>query len=183
MEFADQAAVSALTEKDGATVTLYAVWQAPETKPVATPPAGTGSSGTTSSAGTSGTANSQSVSNNRVEQATAAVSVPQPVAAAPEVTVHATGNVPAVAPERQEATGTQQPTEEARDDAEKSAPQEETRDPQQDLSTEGTLENNRLQENQEKPAWVRILAFALGALVLVGGGLFGAVYALRGKKS
>ncbi len=182
VEFADQAAVSALTEKDGATVTLYAVWQAPETKPVATPPAGTGSSGTTSSAGTSGTANSQSVSNNRVEQATAAVSVPQPVTAAPEVTVHATGNVPAIAPERQEVAGTQQPTEEARDDAEKPAPQEETRDPQQDLSTEGTLENNRLQENQEKPAWVRILAFALGALVLVGGGLFGAVYALRGKK-
>lgn len=185
VEFADKAAVSALTATDGATVTLYAVWQAPETKPVSTPSAGTSSSGTTSSAGTSTGASaatgSQSVSDNRVEQAPAAVSVLQPVTAAPEVTVHATGNVPAVTPERQDAAA-QQPTEEARDDAEKPAPQEETRDPQQDLPAEDTLENNQVQDTQEKTAWGRILAFVMGALVLVGGGLFSAGYALRRKK-
>lgn len=166
VEFADMASVCALTTQDGATVTLYAVWQAPQTASSNNPQNTT----TSSSSGKEETA------------APVVTPAPQTVVTAPAVQAPSTGRVAAphhngsvVAAVEEQTTAEKEPA------AESSPVQTEPETTQGQQEAAGEQETVPATVQKEQPAWIRILAVAVGALVVVGGGLFGAVHALRRK--
>lgn len=160
MEFADGVSVSALTEKDGATVTLYAVWQAPEAP----------------------SNSSQNTQNAGKEESTVSAGTPAPQAVTENVAVEPrNGNFTQTRVRNDHPAAPENPAEENRDEAAKPAPQEEAGSPQQELPAADVQQQTVAQQDGESSSWGRILALAMGAVVLAGGGLFGTVNVLRRK--
>lgn len=175
VEFANGAQVSALTAQDGATVTLYAVWQ----DPVPADSNDSGSAAVGSSVQTPPTENAAPQSSENRVSASESVTETTP---APVPSVQAAAAVPVRKAENNNPVSVPAQTspEEVRNDAEKTAPQEE----QADLESPAVADSEQsepMTRLEEKPEWLRVVAFALGALVLVGGGLFGVLHALRFK--
>lgn len=160
VEFADGVSVSALTEKDGATVTLYAVWQAPEAP----------------------SNSSQNTQNAGKEESTVSAGTPAPQAVTENVAVEPrNGNFTQTRVRNERPAAPENPAEENRDEAAKPAPQEEAGSPQQELPAADVQQQTVAQQDGESSSWGRILALAMGAVVLAGGGLFGTVNVLRRK--
>lgn len=160
VEYGNGVSVSALTATDGAVVTLYAVWQGP---PAATE----------TSAGNS--------SNNEEQQASTASAVPQMDPAPVDVPQALTAE--RFTPRPAQPGGKEQPgTEAAAEENLTQAQQETGKAPQKaEESTPHEIGNAQKTESS-RPDWVRALAVAVGAVVLVGGGGFAAAYALHFKK-
>lgn len=179
--YGDGASVEALTASDGAVVTLYAVWQAPQpSKPESgTSDTQTGENTNVSapaSQGQTASGNSEKSSNVptetvllRQESAPADVA---PVLIAERFASRPAQNGSKEQPGTEAAmeemqTPVQPETDEAPQKAEEPAPQQ--------------MDDARKTESS-RPDWVRTLALAVGAVVLVVGGGFAAVYALHFKK-
>lgn len=159
VEYGNGVSVSALTATDGAVVTLYAVWQGP---PAAAE----------TSAGNSSHSEEQAPAASAVPQMDPApVAVPQPLKAE------------RFTPRPAQLGGKEQPGTEAAAEENLTQAQQETGKVPQKAEESTPHEIGNAQKNESsRPDWVRALAVAVGAVVLVGGGGFAAAYALHFKK-
>lgn len=179
--YSDGASVEALTASDGAVVTLYAVWQAPQPSK---PETGTGDTQTGEDMNASAPASlGQTVSGNSEKSGNVpAEDIPLrqedvPADAAPVLIAERFVSRPAQSGSK-EQPGTEAAVEEMQPQIQPEtdkAPQKAEEPVSQQLDDARKTESSR-------PVWVRALALAVGAVVLVIGGGFAAVYALRFKK-
>lgn len=176
VEYRDGATVEALTVSEGEVVTLYAVWQAPQPS---NPETGNDDSSVEEGTNVSSpVSQEQAVSGEKSEAGnTPVVTGMIQEAAVPAVVSQHVGNGPVQTGDK-EATDTEHAAEQNLPE-----PQQEPEEaPQKAEETAPQQIGDAQQAETSRPDWVRALALAVGAVVLVGGGGFAAAYALRFKK-